>query len=182
MSEIEILRHIRTAYGAMIAEAAAKHRHRPEVMAGIVMRESQGGLSPLLDRPGPEGRGDRDKEGRYHGHGLCQIDDRSFPEFCAGPDWKDATKNIGMGAWVLARKRAFLAARTLGLKLTNDDLERAAIAAYNAGEGPVLKAIDQDRDPDSCSAHGDYAAAVLRYADIYFSLEDRHELARLDAQ
>ena len=172
MSETEILRHIRTAYGAMIVEAAAKHRHRPEVMAGIVMRETQGGLSPLLDRPGPEGRGDRDTEGRYHGHGLCQIDDRSFPEFCAGPDWKDAAKNIEKGAWVVGRKRAFLAARTLGLKLTDDDLERAAIAAYNAGEGRVLKAVEQGRDPDSCTAHGDYAAAVLRYAELYLNLED----------
>ncbi len=33
MNETEILRHIRSAYGAMIAEAAAKHRHRPDVMA-----------------------------------------------------------------------------------------------------------------------------------------------------
>jgi len=171
MNETEILRHIRTAYGAMIVEAAAKNRHRPEVMAGIVMRETQGGLSPLLDRPGPEGRGDRDTEGRYHGHGLCQIDDRSFPEFCAGPDWKDAAKNIEMGARVVGRKRAFLAARTLGFKLTDDDLERAAIAAYNAGEGRVLKAVEQGRDPDSCTAHGDYAAAVLRYAELYLNLK-----------
>jgi hypothetical protein len=171
MNEIEILRNIRTAYGAMIVEAAAKHRHRTEVMAGIVMRETQGGLSPLLDRQGPEGGGDRDKEGRCHGHGLCQIDDRSFPEFCAGPDWKDASKNSAMGAWALGRKRAFLAARTLGFKLTDDDLEKASIAAYNAGEGRVLKAIEQGRDPDSCTAHGDYAASVLRYADLYLKLE-----------
>jgi hypothetical protein len=170
MNETEILRHIKTAYGAMIFESAAKHRHRTEVMAGIVMRETQGGLSLLLDRPGPEGRGDRDKEGRYHGHGLCQIDDRSFPEFCAGPAWKDAAKNIAMGAWALGRKRAFLAARTLGFMLTDDDLERASVAAYNAGEGLVLKAIERHRDPDTCTAHGDYAASVLRYADLYLSL------------
>jgi hypothetical protein len=171
MSEPEILRHIRTTYGAMIVEAAAKHRHRPEVMAGIVMRETQGGVSPLLDRPGPECRGDRDNEGRYHGHGLCQIDDCSFSEFCAGPEWMDAAKNIAMGAWALGRKRAFLAGRTLGFRLTNDDLEKASIAAYNAGEGRVLKAIEQGRDPDTCTTHGDYAAAVLRYADLYLKLE-----------
>ncbi len=172
MTETEILRHIRITFGAIIAEAAAKQRHRPEVIAGIVMRETQGGLSPLLDRPGPEGRGDRDKEGRYHGHGLCQIDDRSFPEFCSGPDWKDAAKNIAVAAWILGRKRAFLAARTLGFKLTNDDLEKASIAAYNAGEGRVLQAIVQSRDPDTCTAHGDYAAAVLRYARLYLKLDD----------
>jgi hypothetical protein len=52
MNETEILLHIRTAFGSMIA--------------GAVMRETQGGLSPLLDRPGPAGRGDCDKEGCYH--------------------------------------------------------------------------------------------------------------------
>jgi hypothetical protein len=171
MSETEILQFIRATYGEMIAQAASKHRHRPEVLAGILMRETQGGLSHLLDQPGPEGRGDRDKEGQYHGHGLCQIDDRSFREFCAGPDWKDAAKNIDMGAWVLGRKRAFLAARTLGFKLTNDDFEKAAIAAYNAGEGRVLKAIEQGHEADGVTAHGDYASAVLRYAEIYKTLE-----------
>lgn len=172
MNEPEILRHIGTAYGAMIVEAALKHRHRPEVMAGIVMRETQGGLSSLLDRPGPEGRGDRDATGRYHGHGLCQIDDRSFPEFCAGPDWKDAAKNIEMGARVLGRKRAFLAGRTLGFRLTDGNLERASIAAYNAGEVRVLRAIFEGRDPDTCTAHGNYAASVLAYADVYRKLKE----------
>jgi hypothetical protein len=57
MNEADILRHIHTAYGAMIIEAAAQHRHRSEVLAGIVMRETQGGLSPLLDRPGPAAAG-----------------------------------------------------------------------------------------------------------------------------
>jgi hypothetical protein len=50
---------------------------------------------------------------RYNGRDLCQMDNRSFPQFCAGPDWKDAVKNIGMGARIAGRKRAFLAAGTL---------------------------------------------------------------------
>ncbi len=167
MDEAEILRFIRTNYGEIITEAAVKHRHRPEIVAGIVMRESQGGLSRLLDCPGPAGRGDRDKDGRYHGHGLCQIDDRSFPEFCAGPEWRDPVKNIEMGAWILYRKRAFLATKTLGLKLTNDDLEKATISAYNAGEGRVLRTVEHGYDVDGVTAHGNYASEVLRYAEIY---------------
>ena len=76
------------------------------------------------------------------------------------------------GRWrTILPQMAFLASRTLGFKLTNDDLERAAIASYNAGEGRVLKAIEQGRNVDSVTAHGDYAAAVLRYADLYLNLE-----------
>jgi hypothetical protein len=167
MSEAEILQFIKTNYGEILTQAALNHRHRPEVMAGIVMRESQGGLSRLLDKPGPGGRGDRDKDGRCHGHGLCQIDDRSFSTFCSSPDWRDPVKNIEMGAWILYRKRAFLAARTLRFGLTNGHLERAAIAAYNAGEGRVLRALERGLDADSVTAHGDYAAEVLRYAEMY---------------
>ncbi len=171
MGESEILNYIRTNYGQIITEAAVKHRHRPEVMAGIIMRESEGGLSRLLDSPGPAGRGDRDKDGRrLHGHGLCQIDDRSFPEFCASPDWSDPVKNIEMGAWILYRKRAFLASRTLGRQFTDYDLEKAAIAAYNAGELRVLRAVEHGYDVDSVTAHGDYASKVLRYAGIYRTL------------
>ena len=170
MGETEILRFIRTNYGEIIAEAAIEHRHRPEVIAGIIMRQSEGGLSRLLDCPGPAGRGDIGKDGRCHGHGLCQIDDRSFPEFCAGAGWRDPARNIEMGAWILYRKRAFLAGRTLGFKLTDEELERAAIAAYNAGEGHVLSAVEHGHDVDSVTAHGDYASKVLRYAVMYRTL------------
>jgi hypothetical protein len=148
MNEAEILLHIRTAFGSMIAGAAAGWWHLP----------------------GSSGRGDCDKEGRYHGHGLCQIDDRSFPEFCRGEEWKNAASNIEMGARVIARKRAFLAGRTLGFRFTTDDLEKATIAAYNAGEGRVLRTIMEGCDPDVCTTHCDYAAAVLRHADVYLKL------------
>ena len=60
MTEVEILKSIKAAYGAMFTASAERHRHRPEVLAGIVMRETEGGLSRLLDCLGPEGRGDRE--------------------------------------------------------------------------------------------------------------------------
>jgi len=161
-----VLRHIRATYGAFIDAAAAVHRHRPEVLAAIMCRESEGGLSPLLDQQGPAGRGDGG-----HGHGLTQIDDRSFPEFCHGPDWADPAKNIDMGAFILRRKRIYLAGRSVGYRLTDADLERATIAAYNAGEGRVLRCIIEGRHVDSVTAHLNYSREVLRIAEAVLRLQ-----------
>jgi hypothetical protein len=160
--ERQSLRRIRQLYGTFIQEAAQLWKHRPEVLAGIMQRETEGGMSPLLDKPGPGGHGDRG-----HGHGLLQIDDRSFPEFCASEAWGDPRENILFGARVLAGKRRFLKSKTLGFGLTDDDIERASIAAYNAGEGNVLKAIQKKEDVDTCTAHKNYSADVLRLAEIY---------------
>lgn len=160
MTETDNLRFIQEAYGDIIGTAARLHRHRPEVMAGIIMRETEGGLSRYLDRKGPAGRGDGG-----HGHGLMQIDDRSFPDFCHGPHWADPDKNIHFGAWVLSRKRAFLAPHC-----PEELLERASLAAYNCGEGTVLKLLFKRLDVDVKTAHGHYSAEVLRFAEIYKQL------------
>jgi hypothetical protein len=43
MSDDDTLRMIKDVYGGMIFEAARAHKHRPEVIAGIMMRETEGG-------------------------------------------------------------------------------------------------------------------------------------------
>ena len=130
-------------------------------------RETGGGISHLLSVPGPEGKGDKDKEGKYHGHGLMQIDDRSFPEFCASEDWKDPEKNILFAARVLARKMWYLD-KNLGDRQLPISY---AISAYNCGEGKVKRAVEEGRDPDSLTTHGNYALTVLEYAGFYRTLE-----------
>jgi hypothetical protein len=159
--ELSQLKHIRENYGDLISALAARHGHRPEVIAGIMMRESGGGLSKWLDKLGPEGRGDGG-----HGHGLMQIDDRSFKDYCAGEHWKEPASNIDFGCRILASKRAYLArACKLG-----EIIERAAIAAYNCGEGKVEKAIDAGADVDLYTTGHDYSRAVLAFAEIYRGL------------
>lgn len=168
MTEIESLRRIRAVYGAFIEAAAKLHRHRPEVLAGIMQRESEGGLSPFLDMQGPAGRGDGG-----NGLGLMQIDRRFWKDFDLSGQWRDPSRNIHFGAWVLAQKRSYLARKTLGMGLTDDDLERAAIAAYNCGEGNVMKAIREvGLDFDYYTAHHNYSAEVLRLAEIYRAAGD----------
>jgi hypothetical protein len=167
LSETDLLRSIRRDYGAFLEASAARYKHREEVLAGIMMRETLGGGSPFLDQPGPAGRGDHG-----HGHGLMQIDDRSFPEFCGGEDWKDPAKNIDFGAKVLQGKRNYLFNETFKISLKDYNLERASIAAYNAGEGRVLKSLLQGEDVDTHTAHGNYSAEVLRFASVYKNLEE----------
>lgn len=167
MTEPQILNMIREVYGSMLVAAAAQFRHRPEVLAGIVARESEGGTSRLLDRPGPEGRGDNG-----FGHGLMQIDSRSFPEFCAGDDWRDPYKNISKGAEILRNKRRYIASKIVDLHPTEGELEQFAISAYNCGEGRAVQLIQRHQDPDIATAHGNYASEVLRLAESYMIFVD----------
>ena len=99
MTDIECLTFIRKQYGSLLHLCALAWGHRTEVLAGIMCRETRGGTSPLLDVQGPAGRGDGG-----HGHGLMQIDDRSFPDFCRSVQWSDARLNIDFGARVLIRE------------------------------------------------------------------------------
>ena len=167
--DIDCLGRIKKNYGEILATSARLYELRPEVLAGIMMRETRGGESKLLDIPGPGGRGDGG-----HGHGLFQIDDRSFP------DW------IALGAWSWPQSATLMACKILkdkkrtinslcyknGIDLDSADLERAMIASFNCGEGNVMKALKADKSPDEHTAHGDYSQAVLDYADVYKTFLD----------
>ncbi len=157
------LRFIRDRYGALIQASAARHNHRPEVVAGIMMRETEGGLSKWCNRPGPACRGD---DG--HGHGLMQIDDRSFPEYCAGSEWQDPASNIDFGCRVLADKRSYLQSHLPG----GSELERASVAAYNCGERNVWQVVECGEDLDARTTGHDYSRSVLAFAAQYRELSD----------
>jgi len=163
-----ILTFIWITYGKFITAAAALRNHRPEVIAGIVMRESEGGLSKLLKdefgnpTTGPAGIGDNG-----HGYGLGQIDSRSFPEFIVSGDWKDAKKNIFKIAAILALKRIYLRATLVDRDIAQGEFERLSIIAYNLGEGNTRKAVELGTNPDTLTAHGNYGCEVLRLAEIY---------------
>ncbi len=156
------LARIRARYGTFISVAAAVYDVSPEVLAGIMLRETRGGESKWLDVPGPGGKGDGG-----HGHGLMQIDDRSFPGFTSSDDWRDPEKNIRYGARVLDSKRRYLSQAGV----PDDILERASIAAYNCGEGNVLKVYRAGEDLDARTAGHDYSRYVLEASADYAALE-----------
>jgi soluble lytic murein transglycosylase-like protein len=155
MTDREILQMIREKYGTFINQAAEIFDHPPEVIAGIILRESLGD---------PDAIGDNG-----HGHGLMQIDDRSFPEYCRQENCMNPKANILFGADVLDRKRRYLRRKSLAVL---NDLERASIAAYNCGEGNVLKTVRNGLDLDHYTAHQNYSKCVLDYAEIYRRLGD----------
>ena len=93
-----------------------------------------------------------------------QIDDRSYPNWIKTNEWASPIVNIRKACMVLLEKRVYLDAR---LGLSEDDLLYASIAAYNAGQGNVLRAIRSGKGPDSVTAHGNYAAEVMRLSKRY---------------
>jgi hypothetical protein len=168
MNDLETIKYIKKNYGDFIENAAGLNKVRASVLAGIMMRETRGGLSSLLSQPGPGGKGDKDKNGVYHGHGLMQIDDRSFPVFTSGLSWSNPDENIKFGADVLYRKIYFFERRSEHLMLLPEwNIERLGIAAYNCGEGNVLKAVNLGKNPDLATAGGNYSNEVLRFAVLY---------------
>lgn len=141
-------KHLRIYFDYFDAAALAVFLDAPYDLydlAAICDRESVGGL--ILRPRGPAGLGDNG-----HGHGLMQIDDRSFPEFCASEDWKDPLKNIFFGAGVLYDK----------WKEVRDT--QGGIAAYNCGAWNVKKAKERGFDVDHYTTHHDYSKDVMERA------------------
>jgi LysM repeat protein len=135
----------------------------PALLAAIAVRESACGLD--LDENGLGDNG--------HGHGIMQIDDRSFgglfderyPRFWIDPMW-----NIAAAAAILDAKWQYLQKHTA---LEDRELTWAAVAAYNCGEGrmgnlaPQLAERSVDNDDfwqivDTYTANHDYAKQVWR--------------------
>lgn len=167
LTEKQILEHIYNNYHKYLCRAAELNGLRPKILAGIMYRETAGGLSPLLDKIGPEGRGDNG-----HGRGLMQIDDRWWPGYINKNTWQDPESNINFGAYVLHIKIMFFTLkRNILPEEYKDRTEELGIAAYNAGEGRVLKAIRNGESPDSVTAHGNYLSAVLEYGEKYEALQ-----------
>ncbi|MCA1591082.1 MAG: MBL fold metallo-hydrolase [Acidobacteria bacterium] len=133
------------------AEAARNFNWPVELLLAVASRETN--MKNILGDGG-------------HGHGIMQIDDRSFPEFTSSDRWKDPRQNILKGAEVLSGKRRFLSRRGV----SGQALTRASVAAYNGGEGRVLRAINAGRDVDSVTTHQNYSADVLARAAVFKGL------------
>lgn len=150
-------------FGADIAAAAAAHHLDPALLAAVAAQETGG--------PGSDSGRNVVGDGG-HGHGLFQIDDRSWA-FARSPAAMNPAKNADVAATLLADN----------LRRYGGNVQRA-LTAYNAGAPDV---------PGTKTTWGDgatlaYAASVMRhYASIVAYerpgvLADRADTtARIDA-
>jgi Bacterial SH3 domain/Transglycosylase SLT domain len=141
-------------YKAAIKQAAAPYSSwlKPSVLAAIGSRESGWGI--FLDSNGTGDGG--------HGRGIMQIDDRYHQNFINNNNWRDPGVNIKYATDnVLAEYYSYLDSKT---NLQGFDLLRGAIAAYNAGPGNVVDAVNAGLDVDAYTTGGDYSWDVIQRA------------------
>ncbi len=159
-------------YHQFAIEASQKYNIPWPVIAGIGSRESAWGLT--LKPQGPDGTGDfglregsTSPDGLGWGKGLLQIDSH-WHEFARGEDWRDPSKNILYGAYLVSKNILSLrkAAITRSDISTLSDVEilRAALAGYNAGIDTAKRTIRAERAIDSCTTGRNYSADVLSRA------------------
>lgn len=113
-------------YASEFAKASAETGLDAALIAAVCDRESGGGL--YLSPRGPGGVGDSG-----HGHGLMQLDDRTWAAWLAKNKWWEPQANISKGAEVLS-------ANLVRFEATFDPLF-CAVAAYNCGPGNVRAAL-----------------------------------------
>ena len=101
-----------------------------------------------------------------HGHGLMQIDDRSFPAWCRSGKWRIALEGIHMGAFVLRSKYNYVESKGI----PSADILKVAIAAYNVGAPPAIEDYKLHHDPDLRTTDGNYSSDVLARAPVFAKL------------
>jgi Transglycosylase SLT domain len=158
-------------YYSAISQAATTYNLEPSLICAIGSRESDWGQGSDMRPKGPSGTGDwaarnpqrwgyaMPPDGLGWGRGLMQVDyaESSFGKTGA---WMDPTANILFGANELATNVKHYTANPI----QGVDPVRAAVAAYNCGQGGVAKAIADGYGVDQYTAGRDYSTDVLQRA------------------
>ena len=164
-------------YFDVVVRIATKHDLEASHLFAIGERESRWGMAITKD-----GTGDRTPragmippDGLGFGRGIFQIDWGWHKDWLDTHDWRDVEVNCDYAASILQHARAFFRAE----KRANDDLDprplagdaldRAFLAAYNAGPTSVLRALRRGAQPDAVTTGRDYASFCLRLAERYTS-------------
>jgi hypothetical protein len=98
------------------------------------------------------------------GMGLFQIDYEMHFDFCKTGGWSDPEKACHYACKLLKSGRDFIAKKHPSL--SEVELTRAMIAAYNAGPGRVSKFLSEGKDIDGCTFHTGYIDKIAKKADL----------------
>lgn len=99
------------------------------------------------------------------GCGLFQIDYEAHYEFTKSGKWTDPTAACAYAVGILKSARASL--KKLAPTLAGADLDRAMIAAYNAGAGRVAKMLASGKTLDDATFHPGYHTKIMKKADEF---------------
>ncbi len=129
--------------------AASKYQFPLELLLAIASRETN--IRNI--------KGDF-RDGIYHGYGVMQVDIGTAPEFCKAWTETDIEGSVDNGTKILNGKRQFLAGKQITAL-------QAIAAAYNTGEGNVLRSVTAHQDPDHTTTGGDYGKDVLARMAVF---------------
>jgi hypothetical protein len=120
---------------------------------------------------GDYGRRPGESEPQYHGFGFVQIDTGSYPDFIQNNPLADYKAYLRKAILVLEEKRKSII--SAGFKPENFDDDyflRAVAAAYNSGQGNVIKSLRLGRDVDVTTYEGDYSKKVMKFRYLYWDI------------
>lgn len=176
MTERETMYWIRNNLSPFISESVKGTIYTEDWIGGMVMREtgilimrySQARVFPKTIHEmmkGDYGQRKGELEKSYHGFGYMQIDIGSYPEFVKSGEWKDPAKVFPFALKVLEEKRIYL--QSHAVFSDPELLNKAITAAYNCGQGNVLKALANNKDVDTYTFNHDYVKEIWRFREIY---------------
>jgi len=119
---------------------------------------------------GDYGQRPGETEKTFHGFGFWQIDIGSYPDFIKSGEWKDPFKCCCKAIDVLEEKRLYLESKIASSHYDVETFHRMITAAYNCGQGNVIKAINAGDPIDSRTHEKNYSQMVWNYRELYMSL------------
>ena len=175
-----ILRWIKEFLGPSIVQSIPGTIYTEDWLAAMAYRETGWKIGKYLNQKmtfeaicetmkGDYGQRPGETEKQYHGFGFWQIDIKIYPDFVKSGDWKNPFKCCCKAIEVLEEKRQSLVKNWV----FNGDQEiflRSIIAAYNCGQGNVLKSLKEGKDVDERTHEHNYSKMVLQYRKLYNEL------------